>query len=109
MPLNLSDNVQYLKGVGPSLAVKLNNLEIYTVEDLLYHFPRSYEDRRELKLLKDVREGERATFRFKVIGHSTFYYNGKTHPFTTMARPIPKLKFQTGVEWPCSTVSTGIF
>jgi len=80
MPLNLSDNVQYLKGVGPSLAVKLNNLEIYTVEDLLYHFPRSYEDRRELKLLKDVREGERATFRFKVIGHSTFYYNGKTHP-----------------------------
>ena len=80
MPLNLSDNVQYLKGVGPSLAVKLNNLGIYTVEDLLYHFPRNYEDRRELKLLKDVREGERATFRFKVIGHSTFYYNGKTHP-----------------------------
>lgn len=80
MPLNLSDNVQYLKGVGPSLAEKLNNLGIYTVEDLLYHFPRNYEDRRELKLLKDVREGEKATFRFKVIGHSTFYYNGKTHP-----------------------------
>ncbi len=80
MPLNLSDNVQYLKGVGPSLVVKLNSLGIFTVEDLLYHFPRSYEDRRELKLLKDVREGERATFRFKVIGHSIFYYNGKTHP-----------------------------
>jgi len=80
MSHKLSDSVQYLKGVGPSLSEKLANLGIQSVEDLLYHFPRSYEDRREIRLLKDVKEGERGTFRFKVSGHSTFFYSGRSHP-----------------------------
>jgi len=59
---------------------KLGNLGIATVEDLLYHFPRSYEDRRQVKLLGEAKEGERSTFRLEVVGQSTFYYNGRTHP-----------------------------
>jgi ATP-dependent DNA helicase RecG len=80
MSLTLNDSVQYLKGVGPALAEKLTRLGILSVEDLLYHIPRSYEDRRHLRLLGEVKEGERATFRLKVIAHSSFYYNGRTHP-----------------------------
>ena len=59
MSLDLNHNVQYVKGVGPSLSVKLNRLGIFTALDLLYHFPREYEDRRVLRQLRKVKEGEK--------------------------------------------------
>ena len=37
--------VKVLKGVGDSRAKGLNNLGIFTVNDMLYYFPRRYEDR----------------------------------------------------------------
>jgi ATP-dependent DNA helicase RecG len=40
--------VQYLKGVGPARARLLANLGVTSVEDLLYLFPRRYEDRRKI-------------------------------------------------------------
>ncbi|MCP4634115.1 MAG: ATP-dependent DNA helicase RecG [candidate division Zixibacteria bacterium] len=42
---SLSDDVQFVKGVGPKRAAVLNNYEIYTVRDLLYYAPRKYLDR----------------------------------------------------------------
>jgi len=80
MSLKLEHEVQYLKGVGPNLALKLNRLGIYRVEDLLYYFPRAYEDRRSIKTLGEVKPGERATFRVRVVEHSRFFYRAKTHP-----------------------------
>lgn len=43
--------VKTLRGVGPSVAVKLRRLGIATVGDLLYHVPTSYEDYRERQLI----------------------------------------------------------
>ncbi len=40
----LSDNIQYLKGVGPKRAELLKKLGIETVGDLIYHLPRNYLD-----------------------------------------------------------------
>jgi len=80
MSLSLEDEVQYLKGVGPSLALKLNRIGIFRVLDLLYYFPRAYEDRRKIRSLGEVKPGERATFRVRVIEHSLFFYSGKNHP-----------------------------
>jgi RecG-like helicase len=36
----LSDPVTSLKGVGPARAKQLENLNIYTLGDLICHFPR---------------------------------------------------------------------
>lgn len=36
--------VQEIKGVGPSMAEKLNQLKIMTVKDLLEYFPYRYEN-----------------------------------------------------------------
>lgn len=80
MLLRLNDKVQYVKGVGPALARKFRRLGISTISDLLYYFPRAYEDRRNLKLLRNAKEGERTTFRVQVIEHSTFFYRGRRHP-----------------------------
>lgn len=43
--MNLYENIQYLKGVGPKRAKALNNLNIYNIADLLTFFPRDYQDR----------------------------------------------------------------
>ncbi|MCX7730821.1 MAG: hypothetical protein N2205_06360, partial [Candidatus Caldatribacterium sp.] len=45
----LCQPVRYLKGVGPSIEKKLHRLDIVTVEDLLFFFPRAYRDRGEIK------------------------------------------------------------
>ena len=57
----LGQPVSSVKGVGKSFLRHLHNLEIYTVEDLLYHFPRRYLDRRKLTKLNEVRIGEETT------------------------------------------------
>jgi ATP-dependent DNA helicase RecG len=53
--------VQYLKGVGPKIAELLNNLEIYTAEDLLRHYPRRHLDFQNRLMIKDLRAGQEAT------------------------------------------------
>ena len=45
----LTDSIQYVKGVGPKRAELFKRLGINTVEDVLTHLPRRYEDRGNLK------------------------------------------------------------
>ncbi|EOD00523.1 ATP-dependent DNA helicase RecG [Caldisalinibacter kiritimatiensis] len=63
-------SVQYVKGVGPKRAKKLNRINIETVNDLIYYFPRTYEDRRTIKKIIDCQEGEKATLKVLVCGDS---------------------------------------
>jgi ATP-dependent DNA helicase RecG len=39
-------SVQFVKGVGPKRAELFKKLDIYTIEDLLFYYPRSWHDRR---------------------------------------------------------------
>ncbi|MFN3729587.1 MAG: ATP-dependent DNA helicase RecG [Fimbriimonadaceae bacterium] len=57
----LDTEVQYLPGVGPKLAKPMQKLGLRTVRDVLYHFPRRYEDRSNLPPLSQVRAGEWVT------------------------------------------------
>ncbi|HXG17685.1 MAG TPA: ATP-dependent DNA helicase RecG [Methylomirabilota bacterium] len=54
----LKKPVQYVKGVGPKRAEQLARLGIATVEDLLYHIPFRYQDRREIRKIRDLHGGE---------------------------------------------------
>jgi ATP-dependent DNA helicase RecG len=54
----LKKPVQFVKGVGPRRAEQLARLGIATVEDLLYHIPFRYQDRREIKKVRDLAVGE---------------------------------------------------
>ena len=54
----LKKSVQYVKGVGPRRAEQLARLGIETVEDLLYHIPFRYQDRREIKQIRDLQIGD---------------------------------------------------
>ena len=43
--MELKDSISKVKGIGPKKTELLGKLKITTVEDLLYFFPRRYEDR----------------------------------------------------------------
>lgn len=65
-------SVQYIKGVGEKTAEKLcRNLGIKSVRDLLYYFPREWEDRANPKKISELKPGERTTVRGKVENVST--------------------------------------
>ena len=59
--LKLETQVQYVKGVGPRLAGMLEKLGIFSVRDLLYHFPWRHEDRTRFAKVSQLRHGETAT------------------------------------------------
>ncbi|MBR6939684.1 MAG: ATP-dependent DNA helicase RecG [Clostridia bacterium] len=42
--MKFSDDIKYLKGVGPKISEKLAKADIYTLGDLLTYFPRTYLD-----------------------------------------------------------------
>jgi ATP-dependent DNA helicase RecG len=49
--------LQFLKGVGPRKAADLKKAGLNTVEDLLFRFPRRYEDRSKLQKIISLRPG----------------------------------------------------
>jgi len=59
--------VQSIKMVGPRRAASLQKLGIFTVKDLLYHFPRRYEDRTRLRPAGACAHGEVVTVRGTVL------------------------------------------
>ncbi|MDD4334830.1 MAG: DNA helicase RecG, partial [Desulfotomaculaceae bacterium] len=63
----LMKNVQSIKTVGPRRAASLQRIGIFTVGDLLYHFPRRYEDRTRLSPAGACAQGETATVRGTVL------------------------------------------
>ncbi|MDD4779842.1 MAG: ATP-dependent DNA helicase RecG [Tissierellia bacterium] len=62
----LNFDVQYLKGVGPNRAKKLNKLGIFTINDLLNYFPVKYEDRRTLKKINELNGGDKSLLKIKI-------------------------------------------
>ncbi len=59
--LDLSTNVQYVKGIGPRFAAMLQEKGITVVEDLLYYLPFRYEDRLNPRGIGELRAGEMAS------------------------------------------------
>ena len=68
MELKLDTNVQYLKGVGPKMSVKLEKLGVETVRDLIFYFPRTYNDYTNITKISDLNvDGENKTIKAKII------------------------------------------
>ena len=60
MPNISNAPVRVLQGVGPARAKAYEKLGINTVSDLLYHFPRAYENRGDIKLLSECTSGDKS-------------------------------------------------
>lgn len=64
----LDSSVQYVKGIGERLAGILGKLNIFTVRDLIYHFPHRHEDWTNFVRISELRDGMTATIRASVVG-----------------------------------------
>jgi ATP-dependent DNA helicase RecG len=63
----LKTPVTSLWGVGAERAAQLARLEIFTVEDLLLHRPKRYEDRRHFRKISELTKEEAFTARGKIV------------------------------------------
>ena len=63
----LSDPITILKGIGPAKAKQFANLNIFTLRDLICHFPRGYEDRTRLVPIEKLEPDVPACFRAMVM------------------------------------------
>ena len=63
----LSDPITILKGVGPSKAKQFAQLNIFTLQDLICHFPRGYEDRTKLTTIDKLEVDVPACFKAMVM------------------------------------------
>lgn len=66
--MKLTDPVQFVKGVGPKRAELLEKSGIATVEDLVFHLPFRYEDRRHVVALDQCSMGETVTLFGRITG-----------------------------------------
>ncbi len=66
--MKLNDEIRYLKGIGEKRAALFGRLGIATIRDLLYHLPRTYEDRTDIREIADLQEGESVCVRVSPAG-----------------------------------------
>ena len=76
--MELEDKITTLKGVGPKKAEAFARLGIETVEDLVFAFPRIYEDRKNIVPIAQLKEGETALFIGEIdVIRPGGYYRGR--------------------------------
>lgn len=59
--------IQYLKGVGPKRAALFQHLGLHTIGDLLFFFPREYQDRRSITLIGEATIDSLVSIRGKIL------------------------------------------
>ena len=70
---NLASPLTVLNGVGPALAKKLERLDLFRVEDLLFLLPLRYEDRTQLVKIGALQPGVRCLITGEVALAETVY------------------------------------
>ncbi len=61
LPQGLDTPATAVRGIGNKQSQLLAKLDLHTIEDMLYFFPRRYDDYSKLKLIKDLTYGEEVT------------------------------------------------
>ena len=72
----LARPVTSLWGVGGERAAQLARLEIFTIEDLLLHAPRRYEDRRHFRKIAELTKEEPFTARGTIVAQGLKRFRG---------------------------------
>lgn len=62
-----SSSLRYLRGIGPKRAEALAKLGVQTLRELLYFFPRRYEDRSSLSKIEDLTPGQTTTIQGEIL------------------------------------------
>jgi ATP-dependent DNA helicase RecG len=61
--LTLETPLTDIRGIGPAILIKLKKLEVFSVRDLLWHFPFRYEDFSRVYNIAELEPGQQATIK----------------------------------------------
>jgi len=65
--MELNTSVQYLTGVGPVMAKKLKRLGIQNIRDLLFYFPRRWDDYSKPQMISKLQIGQDAIIKASIV------------------------------------------
>ncbi len=65
----LKKSIKSIKGVGEARASLFQRLGICTVNDLITHFPREYEDRTVMKKIMELEDGVQCSFKGMIVSN----------------------------------------
>jgi ATP-dependent DNA helicase RecG len=60
-PIDLDQPIQFLPGIGPKSADRLAKLNLFTVRDILYYYPRDHIDYAKQINIRDLKPGDTVT------------------------------------------------
>ncbi|MCL5410296.1 MAG: ATP-dependent DNA helicase RecG [Patescibacteria group bacterium] len=63
--MDLNTKIQYLSGVGPKMATKLDRLGIEILSDLIFYYPRTYKDFSDITKISDIRYSNKEAISIK--------------------------------------------
>lgn len=93
MALHLNDPITKVPLIGPTYAQKLQKLDIFTVADLLHHYPIRYFDRSQATKIIDLEPDENFTINAQVIDFKNIYTrSGKNLQKALVADDTDKLE-----------------
>lgn len=72
----LLEPVTSLKGVGPKMSENLGKLNIYSIQDLLFHLPSQYQDRTRIQPIASLRGGQNVMVE-GVVEHTEVVFRGR--------------------------------
>ncbi|MBD3363148.1 ATP-dependent DNA helicase RecG [Candidatus Dojkabacteria bacterium] len=75
--MKLQDSIEKIPGIGPASAKKLANLDIYTVQDLLYHFPNYHHDFSQIVNISNLEYEKIKTIKVCIEKFTTIRLKGK--------------------------------
>lgn len=70
--LSLESDIQFIKGVGPKLATVFYRQGIKTVKDFIENYPRAYEDRRAVRQISNLKDGDVVSIKASVVGVASY-------------------------------------
>lgn len=82
--------IRYLKGIGPKRSGSFEARGVNTIEDLLYYFPRRYEDRSNFAGISSLKEGQIYTIKAQVLAA------GQRHSWRRRSFSITEAAFEDG-------------
>ncbi len=74
--MSLEESIKELKGVGPQVAAKLHKLGIFTLKDMIEHYPKEYEDRRKITPISECEIDEPNNILATVVSQPTVTRKG---------------------------------
>lgn len=65
--MEINDSISVLKGIGRKKADIFHEMGIETIEDLALYFPKSYEDRRSVTPISELRAGSKVLIQARIV------------------------------------------